>query len=191
MNLLAGAWGLTVAIGLASGPVLWPSADPIPHVFDVAGPRSDGRLVVAAGGKLFLLNQVTGAQERFAGGPDGYPGAGGEEPYIAVVPAAVASHSTFRLDDEVEIARSHRRDDFPDSLCELLDHPLDVVALNDTHATTVLRRAATASAIVSTTMSPAATRPMKSAAGIGGAEARTAAGAGRNAVLAVPIATTI
>jgi hypothetical protein len=99
MNLLAGAWGLTVAIGLASGPVLWPSADPIPHVFDVAGPRSDGRLVVAAGGKLFLLNQVTGAQERFAGGPDGYPGAGGEEPYIAVVPATVASHSTFRLDD--------------------------------------------------------------------------------------------
>jgi hypothetical protein len=79
--------------------VLWPSADPIPHVFDVAGPRSDGRLVVAAGGKLFLLNEVTGAQERFAGGPGGYPGAGGEEPYIAVVPAAVASHSTFRLDE--------------------------------------------------------------------------------------------
>jgi hypothetical protein len=99
MNLLVGAWGLMVAIVAASGPVLWPSADPIPHVFDVAGPRSDGRLVVAAGGKLFLLSQVTGAQERFAGGPVGYPGAGGEEPYIAVVPAAVASHSTFRLDD--------------------------------------------------------------------------------------------
>jgi len=99
MNLLAGAWGLMVAISTASGPVLWPSADPIPHVFDVAGPRSDGRLVVAAGGKLFLLNQVTGAQERFAGGPGGYPGAGGEEPYIAVVPATVAGHTTFRLDE--------------------------------------------------------------------------------------------
>jgi hypothetical protein len=79
--------------------VLWPSADPITHVFDVAGPRSDGRLVVAAGGKLFLLNQATGAQERFAGGPGGYPGAGGEEPYIAVVPAAVAGHSKFQLDE--------------------------------------------------------------------------------------------
>ena len=99
MNLLAGAWGIAIAISAASGPVLWPSADPIPHVFDVAGPRSDGRLVVAAGGKLFLLNQVTGAQERFAGGPGGYPGAGGEEPYIAVVPAAVAAHTKFQLDE--------------------------------------------------------------------------------------------
>ena len=99
MNLLAGAWGIAIAISTASGPVLWPSADPIPHVFDVAGPRSDGRLVVAAGGKLFLLNQVTGAQERFAGGPGGYPGAGGEEPYIAVVPAAVAAHTKFQLDE--------------------------------------------------------------------------------------------
>jgi hypothetical protein len=99
MTLLVGAWGLMLAIGTASGPVLWPSADPIPHVFDVAGPRSDGRLVVAAGGKLFLLNQVTGAQERFGGGPGGYPGAGGEEPYIAVVPAEVARRTKFQLDE--------------------------------------------------------------------------------------------
>jgi hypothetical protein len=90
---------MAMAIGVASGPVLWPLADPIPHVFDVAGPRTDGRLVVAAGGKLFLMDQVTGAQVRFAGGPGGYPGAGGEEPYIAVVPAAVASHTNFRLDE--------------------------------------------------------------------------------------------
>jgi len=96
-----GRWGLGLmaAIGVVSGPVLWPSADPIPHVFDVAGPRSDGRLVVAAGGKLFVLNQATGVQERFAGGPGGYPGAGHEEPYIAVVPATVASQTTFRLDE--------------------------------------------------------------------------------------------
>jgi hypothetical protein len=99
MNLLAGLWGVTIAISTASGPVLWPSADPIPHVFDVAGPRSDGSLVVAAGGKLLLLNQVTGAQERFAGGPGGYPGAGGEEPYIAVVSVGVAGHTKFQLDD--------------------------------------------------------------------------------------------
>jgi hypothetical protein len=90
---------MAMAIGVASGPVLWPLADPIPHVFDVAGPRSDGRLVVAAGGKLFLMDQFTGALDRFAGGPGGYPGAGGEEPYIAVVPAAVAGHTTFHADD--------------------------------------------------------------------------------------------
>lgn len=90
---------MAMAIGVASGPVLWPLADPIPHVFDVAGPRSDGRLVVAAGGKLFLMDQISGTLERFAGGSGGYPGAGGEEPYIAVVPAAVAAHTTFRTDD--------------------------------------------------------------------------------------------
>src|SRR4029077_13584616 len=90
---------MAIVIGGASGPIVWPLADSIPHVFDVAGPRSDGRLVVAAGGKLFLMDQVTGALDRFAGGPGGYPGAGGEEPYIAVVPAAVAEHSTFRPDD--------------------------------------------------------------------------------------------
>jgi hypothetical protein len=68
-------------------------------VFDVAGPRSDGRLVVAAAGKLFLLNRVTGTLEPFAAGPGGYPGAGGEEPYIAVVSAPVAGHSTFQPDE--------------------------------------------------------------------------------------------
>jgi hypothetical protein len=90
---------MSMIIGVAPGPVLWPLADSIPHVFDVAGPRSDGRLVVAAGGKLFLMDRGTGALDRFAGGPGGYPGAGGEEPYIAVVPAAVAGHTTFRADD--------------------------------------------------------------------------------------------
>ena len=88
-----------MAIGVASTPVVWPLAYPIAHVFDVAGPRSDGRLVVAAGGKLFLMDQVTGALDRFAGGPGGYAGTGGEEPYIAVAPAAVAGHTTFRADD--------------------------------------------------------------------------------------------
>jgi hypothetical protein len=90
---------MAMVMGVASGPVLWPLADPIAHVFDVAGPRSDGRLVVAAGGKLFFMDQATGALNRFAGGPDGYRGAGGEEPYIAVVSGAVAGHTNFRADD--------------------------------------------------------------------------------------------
>ena len=90
---------MAMSLVVASGPVFWPRADPIAHVFDVAGPRSDGRFVVAAGGKLFLMDQRTGALDRFAGGPGGYPGAGGEEPYIAVVSAAVAERTTFRVDD--------------------------------------------------------------------------------------------
>jgi len=90
---------IAMLIGVASGPGVWPLADPIPHVFDVAGPHSDGRLVVAAGGKLFLMDQATGALDRFAAGPAGYPGAGGEEPYIAVVPAVVAGRTAFHADD--------------------------------------------------------------------------------------------
>jgi hypothetical protein len=99
ISLPAAAVGIAIAIGATPAPVNWQLADPIPHVFDVAGPRADGRLVVAAGGKLFLLNQLTGAQEPFAAGPGGYPGAGGEEPYIALATAAVARHTTFQRDD--------------------------------------------------------------------------------------------
>jgi len=90
---------IAIAVATAPPPVTWQLADPIPHVFDVAGPRADGRLVVAAAGKLFLLNQVTGAQEPFSGGPGGYPGAGGEEPYIALVTPKVAGHTSFQTDD--------------------------------------------------------------------------------------------
>jgi hypothetical protein len=55
--------------------------------------------VVAAGGHLLLLNPVTGAQRRFAGGRGGYPGAGGEEPYLAVTPTQAAGRTTFQPDN--------------------------------------------------------------------------------------------
>lgn len=82
-----------------SAPVTWTRAAPVRGVFDVAGPRADGRLVVAAGGKLFLLNAQDGAWQRFAGGPQGYPGAGGEEPYIALAPGDPPVACTFARDD--------------------------------------------------------------------------------------------
>ncbi len=87
-----------MAIGTASPLATWQVADPIPHVFDVAGPRSDGSLVIAAGGKLFLLNPVSGAQETFAAGTGGFAGANGEESYIALSVAS-AGHAGFRPDD--------------------------------------------------------------------------------------------
>jgi len=86
-----GIVGLAIAFVVAAGTAsTWELADPIPLVFDIAGPTPNGSLVVAAGGKLYLLNRTSGALVRFAAGPNGYPGAGGEEPYIAVAPASVA-----------------------------------------------------------------------------------------------------
>jgi len=88
--------GFVTAATIASSTApTWALADPIPHVFDVAGPTPAGSLVVAAGGKLFLLHPTTGALTRFAAGPKGYPGAGGEEPYIAVPPEAAVAHADF------------------------------------------------------------------------------------------------
>ena len=55
---------------------------PFVHVqrpLDLAGPRSDGSLVLAAAGRLWLLQQ-SGHISRFA---PGYQSPGGEEPYIA------------------------------------------------------------------------------------------------------------
>jgi hypothetical protein len=96
--VFSAAWAITIAIATASPLATWQLVDPIPHVFDVAGPRSDGKLVVAAGGKLVLLNPVSGAREAFAAGKGGYPGAGGEEPYIALAGSS-AGQAGFQPDD--------------------------------------------------------------------------------------------
>jgi hypothetical protein len=66
---------------------------PLVHVqrpLDLAGPRSDGSLVLAAAGRLWLLQQ-SGHISRFA---PGYQSPGGEEPYIAS-PAATHSGCSF------------------------------------------------------------------------------------------------
>ncbi len=52
---------------------------------DIAGPRSDGRFLVAAGGLLHLLDASTGELEPFARGVGGYSTDTGE-PYIALAP---------------------------------------------------------------------------------------------------------
>ncbi len=63
---------------------------PIVHVrrpLDLAGPRSDGSLLLAAAGRLFVLSPG-GAVHPFASGPGGYRSPGGEEPYITLAPPA-------------------------------------------------------------------------------------------------------
>jgi hypothetical protein len=89
------------AVAAAGTPLNWVRWQHIPGVLDVVGPRTDGTLLVAAGGKLFRLDPVTGQRQSFAAGPGGYPGPGGEEPYIALaagLPVATAGCS-FTRDD--------------------------------------------------------------------------------------------
>jgi hypothetical protein len=52
---------------------------------DLAGPRTDGSLVLAAAGRLSLLS-ASGSVTPFARGPRGYVSPGGEEAYIALSP---------------------------------------------------------------------------------------------------------
>jgi hypothetical protein len=97
---LAGASGLALAscggghpaaVATGVGVVAhWRQALHLTQVVDVAGPRRDGQLVVAADGRLALL--APGGQPRpFARGRTGYMTKRGPEPYIAVSPGAPVS----------------------------------------------------------------------------------------------------
>jgi hypothetical protein len=98
--------GTVVLLALAPGSaaqghaeIRWRPVKVFPGIVDVVGPRSDGRLVVAAKAGLFL-HRRGGRATPFARGPDGYVPAAGE-PYIALardrrLPAAGCS---FRRDD--------------------------------------------------------------------------------------------
>src|SRR5258708_279592 len=75
--------GLTVILAGATGPT-WEHWQTIPGVFDVAGPRRDGSLVVAGNGVLYLVDP-SGNVSPFARGAQGYAGeAGGAESYLTV-----------------------------------------------------------------------------------------------------------
>jgi len=65
-------------------------------VVDLAGPLSDGSLVVATAGRLALLSP-SGSVTPFARGTDGYSTARGTEPYLALPDAsdAAAGSCTF------------------------------------------------------------------------------------------------
>ena len=80
-----------------------PSWQPWQHlsgVFDLAGPRSDGRLVAAAAGRLFLVTR-DGMITPFADGSDGYHAVSGPEAYIALSPSLHVSSADcdFARDD--------------------------------------------------------------------------------------------
>ena len=81
-------WALVFLLFIVAAPragataLTWQSGAHLPGVFDVVGPRSDGRLVVAATGGLYLLN-AAGATTRFA---PSYSPPPGPETYIAMFP---------------------------------------------------------------------------------------------------------
>ena len=62
----------------------WKAFAHVTRPLDLAGPRRDGSLVLAAAGQLWLL-EPSGAVQPFA---PAYKSPGGEEAYIALVPRA-------------------------------------------------------------------------------------------------------
>lgn len=97
--------GLTQAD--ADGPA-WELWRHIPGVFDVVGPRSDGRLLVAGSGRLFLVD-AAGTVVPFASGPGGYADDAGAEAYIAVSPGLhVAGSGCDFAPDDAFVLRLHQ-----------------------------------------------------------------------------------
>lgn len=98
--------GLALIFTGATGPT-WEHWQTIPGIFDVAGPRQDGSLVVAGRAQLFLVD-AAGDVSPFARGPQGYADDAGAEPYLAVSSgqAVTASGCSF-APDEVFVLRVH------------------------------------------------------------------------------------
>jgi hypothetical protein len=99
--------GLTLILTGATGPT-WEHWQTIPGIFDVAGPRQDGSLVVAGSGLLYLVDP-SGNVSPFARGPQGYAGeGGGAESYLTVSPGLpmTAAGCNFAPDD-VFVLRLH------------------------------------------------------------------------------------
>jgi hypothetical protein len=70
-------------------PAAWATFRHLPGVVDLAGPRADGSFLVAAAGRLFVLER-DGTLNPFARGTSGYQTAMGTEPYLVLA-------STYRV----------------------------------------------------------------------------------------------
>jgi hypothetical protein len=83
----------------------WEPVTKVPGIFDVGGPRTDGWLVVAGSGRLYLVDPL-GAVTPFAQGPGGYADDAGAEAYLAVSPGLSGSGCEFTAND-VYVLRVH------------------------------------------------------------------------------------
>lgn len=91
----------------AEGPA-WGQWQHVAGIFDVGGPRADGRLVLATSGRLALAD-MQGVLSSFAVGPGGYADDAGTEAYLAVSPGlhdATAGCDFVR--DDVFVLRLHQ-----------------------------------------------------------------------------------
>ena len=85
----------------------WESWQSLPGIFDVGGPRSDGSLVVAGSGALYLVDPA-GTVTPFARGPNGYHEDAGAEAYLAVSPGGhVTAAGCDFVRDETFVLRLH------------------------------------------------------------------------------------
>src|SRR5258708_28589352 len=99
--------GLALILTGATGPT-WEHWQTIPGIFDVAGPRQDGLLVVAGNGVLYLVDPE-GNVSPFARGAEGYIGeGGGAESYMTVSPGhEVTGAGCSFAPDDVFVLRLH------------------------------------------------------------------------------------
>src|SRR5207253_10772941 len=95
----ANAYGLGLPVRPVSATVGWAPWKHLPGVVDLAGRRSDGQLVAAAAGGLFL-GATDGAIAPFAAGQGGYQVASGPEAYFDVSPGlhVVSANCDFTRD---------------------------------------------------------------------------------------------
>lgn len=76
---------LVLAVSAAAASATWQPVAHVRGVFDLGGPRTDGRFVVAGSGRLYVLDPA-GVLSPFAQGPGGYADDPGAEAYLAVSP---------------------------------------------------------------------------------------------------------
>jgi hypothetical protein len=89
----------------------WSTRLHVGGVVDVTNARSDGRLVVSGGARLWLLDRRTGGLAPFAAGAGGYAGGAGDEPYLAVSPGGrVGAAGCGFARDEVYVIQQATRD---------------------------------------------------------------------------------
>ena len=108
-------WAAIAVAYLASAPLTttastdpaWEQWQTVSGVFDLAGPRSDGSLVVAGSASLYLADPA-GNVTPFARGPSGYNEDPGAEAYLVVASAAhVAAAGCNFVRDEIFVLRLH------------------------------------------------------------------------------------
>src|SRR6266446_10937139 len=108
-------WAAIAVACLASAPLTatasidpaWEQWQTVSGVFDLAGPRSDGSLVVAGSASLYLADPA-GNVTPFARGPSGYKEDPGAEAYLVVSPAAhVGAAGCNFVRDEIFVLRLH------------------------------------------------------------------------------------